>query len=99
VPLVKRFPNGPQSVGSVLAPLIQHGADAGSHPRHFGGASQNAHSRLEGVGKILGIVVLAFIALRASLAAVNVVQTAYYAVQASTNTLMAATPVVLVVLD
>jgi hypothetical protein len=98
VPLVKGFASGLQSVASVLAPLIQHGADAASHLRHFAGASQNTHSRLEGVGKILGIVVLAFSALRAGLAAVNVVQTAYNAVEAITNALMAANPVSLVVI-
>jgi hypothetical protein len=46
-----------------------------------------------GLGKALGIVVLAFIALRTGLAAVNVVQTAYNAVQANTNAIMAANPV------
>jgi hypothetical protein len=76
----------------------QHVADAASHLRHFGSASKNADSRLEGVGKILGIVVLAFIALRAGLAAVNVVQTAYNTVQAITDALMAANLVGLVVL-
>ena len=40
----------------------------------------------------MGIVVLAFSALRAGLATVNVVQTAYNAVQAITNALMAANP-------
>ena len=53
---------------------------------------------LQGVGKVLGIVVAAFIALRAGLAAVTVVQTAYNAVQAITNALMAANSVGLVVL-
>jgi hypothetical protein len=73
VPIVKGFSSGPESVGSVLALLIQHVADAASHLRLFGGPSENAHSRLEGVGKVLGIVVAAFIVLRAGLAAVNVV--------------------------
>ena len=82
----------------MLAPLIQHGADTASHLRLSGGASEYAHSRLEGVGTILGKVVPAFSALRASLAAVNVVQTAYKAVQAITNALMAANPVGLVVI-
>jgi hypothetical protein len=85
-------------VGSVLALLIQHVADAASHLHHFGGASQNTHSRLEGVGKILGIVVPAFIALRAGPGAVSVVQTAHNAVQAITNALMAANSVVIVVI-
>ena len=49
------------------------------------------------MGKILGMVVPAFITLRAGLAAVNVVQTAYNVVQASTNALMAANPVGLVI--
>jgi hypothetical protein len=48
------------------------------------------------VGKVLGIVMPAFSALRAGLAAVNVVQTPYNAVQAIINTLMAATRVGLV---
>jgi hypothetical protein len=68
-----------------------------SHLRLFGGASENVYSRLEGVGKVLGIVVPAFIALRAVLAAVNVVQSAYNAVQAITNAHMAANPVGLVI--
>ena len=38
----------------------------------------------------MGIVVLAFSALRAGLATVNVVQTAYNAVPATTNALLAA---------
>ena len=97
VPLVKGFASGLQSVASVLVPLIQHGADAASHLRLFGGPSENAHSRLEGVGKVLGIVVAAFIALRAGLATVNVVQTAYNALQAITNALVAANSVGLVV--
>jgi hypothetical protein len=52
-------------VASVLAPLIQHGADAANHLGTFGGASKNADSRLEGVGKVPGILAPAFIAVQA----------------------------------
>jgi hypothetical protein len=81
--------NSPSSVKALSAPA--------RHLRLFSSGSENAHNRLEGVGKVLGIVVLALIALRAGLAAVNVVQTAYNAVEAITNGLMAANPVGLVV--
>jgi hypothetical protein len=50
-----------------------------------------------GLDKVLGMFVPAFVALRAGLAAVNVVQAPYNAVQAITNAHMAANPVGLVI--